>query len=70
MELHSQLPAICAAAHWSAEAQGCERPPRIVYVMTDGAALPLALSRLVPEIKEQGWLHADDYDRAGVRRRL
>ncbi len=57
-ELHSQLPAICAAAHWSARVQGCDRQPRIVYVMTDGAALPIALSHLVPELKERGWLHA------------
>lgn len=57
-ELHSQLPAICAAAHWSARIQGCARQPRLVYVMTDGASLPIALSRIVPELKERGWLHA------------
>ena len=57
-ELHSQLPAICAAAHWSAQVQECERQPRIVYVMTDGAALPIALSRIVPELKRRGWLDA------------
>ena len=57
-ELHSQLPAICAAAHWSARVQGCSRQPRIAYVMTDGAALPIALSKLVPEMKERGWLDA------------
>ena len=57
-ELHSQLPAICAAAHWSARVQGLNRQPRIVYVMTDGASLPIALSRIVPEIKERGWLSA------------
>jgi hypothetical protein len=57
-ELHSQLPAICAAAHWSAKVQGCDRQPRIAYVMTDGAALPIALSRIVPELKERGWLDA------------
>jgi hypothetical protein len=56
MELHSQLPAICAAAHWSARVQGITRQPRIVYVMTDGAALPMALSHLVPQLKELGWL--------------
>jgi hypothetical protein len=57
-ELHSQLPAICAAAHWGVENQGCSRPPRIVYIMTDGAALPLALSRLIPQLKSQGLLTA------------
>ncbi len=57
-ELHSQLPAICAAAHWAAEKHAFSRPPRIAYIMTDGAALPLALSRLVPELKAHGLLTA------------
>ncbi len=57
-ELHSQLPAICAAAHWGLRDYGETRTPRIVYVMTDGAALPLALSRLVPKLKAQGLLYA------------
>ncbi|HLJ57729.1 MAG TPA: DUF3866 family protein [Chthonomonadaceae bacterium] len=57
-ELHSQLPAICAAAHWSARVQACPRQPRVVYVMTDGAALPMALSRIIPELKQRGWLQA------------
>lgn len=57
-ELHSQLPAICAAAHWAVEKQGGQRPPRIAYIMTDGAALPLALSRLVPELRAHGLLTA------------
>jgi len=57
-ELHSQLPAICAAAHWGAERHGGLRTPRIAYIMTDGAALPLALSRLVPELKARGLLTA------------
>ena len=57
-ELHSQLPAVCAAAHWAIEKQGGSRAPRIAYVMTDGAALPLALSRLVPELKAHGLLTA------------
>ncbi len=57
-ELHSQLPAICAAAHWSLQEHGWPRVPRLAYVMTDGAALPLALSRLVPEMKARGLLEA------------
>lgn len=57
-ELHSQLPAICAAAHWAVERQGGIRAPRIAYIMTDGAALPIALSRLVPELKAHGLLTA------------
>jgi len=46
-ELHSQLPAIAAAAKW--ETLGSAR---VVYVMTDGAALPLALSDLVHRMRE------------------
>ena len=52
-ELHSQLPAIAAAAKW--ETGGTAR---VVYVMTDSAALPLAFSRLVPMLKERGLLDA------------
>lgn len=52
-ELHSQLPAIAAAARSEAGTRA-----RIVYVMTDGAALPLALSRLVPQLLDRGLLDA------------
>lgn len=31
---------------------------RIAYIMTDGAALPLAFSRTVADLKEKGWLAA------------
>jgi hypothetical protein len=50
--LHSQLPAIAIAFK--------ERAPnaRIAYVMTDGAALPLALSDLVARLRECGLLDA------------
>lgn len=47
--LHSQLAPI-AAAFKSVAGRGS----RVVFVMTDGAALPLGLSRLVPELKEKG----------------
>lgn len=49
-DLHSALPAILAAYR--------ERRPaaRIGYVMTDGGALPLALSRTVLALREAGWL--------------
>lgn len=56
-ELHSQLPAICAAAKWELEAFGIS-DTRIVYVMTDGAALPMAFSRLVPELRARRLLDA------------
>ncbi len=57
-ELHSQLPAICAGAAWHLEVSDFPRTPRIVYVMTPGASLPIAFSRLVPALKEKGWLTA------------
>ena len=57
-ELHSQAPAICAAARWALQEFGWSRLPRIAYVMTDGACLPIALSRLVPELKARDWIDA------------
>ncbi len=57
-ELHSQLPAICAGAAWHLQLSNFPRTPRIVYVMTPGASLPIAFSRLVPALKEKGWLAA------------
>ncbi len=54
-ELHSQLPAICASIHWALNE--CGRSGRVVYVMTDGASLPLVFSRLVPQLKERRLLH-------------
>ena len=50
--LHSQLPAV-AAAYKAAAPEG-----RLAYVMTDGAALPIALSDLVAEVRELGLLDA------------
>lgn len=48
-ELHSQVPAIAAAVKW--ETRGLAK---VVYVMTDGAALPIGFSRLVPQMKAHG----------------
>lgn len=56
-DLHSSLPAIVAGARLGAARRGSS-PPRIVYVMTDGGALPLAFSRSVAELREAGWLAA------------
>jgi hypothetical protein len=51
-DLHSSLPAICAGLL-------SERPEaRLVYVMSDGAALPLALSRLAARLRLEGTLAA------------
>lgn len=64
-ELHSMLPAIAASIHYQSEQarkviaqfqSQQQKPPRIVYVMTDGAALPIALSKTVFELKEKGLL--------------
>jgi hypothetical protein len=50
--LHSQLPAVAAAFKRA-------RPDaRLAYVMTDGAALPLALSDLVYELRQRALLDA------------
>lgn len=51
-DLHSSLPAIIAGIR-------ADRPEaRVVYVMTDGAALPLAFSQAVHGLREAGRLHA------------
>ncbi|AQS58532.1 DUF3866 family protein [Desulforamulus ferrireducens] len=47
--LHSMLAPAAAALKKLAQ-----RPLKVVYLMTDGAALPLSLSRLVWELKEKG----------------
>lgn len=49
--LHSQVPIVAAALL-------AERPDaRVAYVMTDGAALPLALSDLVVSMRDAGLVH-------------
>ena len=49
-DLHSALPAVLAAVF-------LDRPrTRVVYVMTDGGALPLWFSRTVSELRDLGWL--------------
>lgn len=50
--LHSQLPGVAAAIK-------AERPAlRIAYVMTDEASLPMAVSRLVPQLHATGLIDA------------
>jgi len=56
-DLHSALPAVLAGARHAAERAG-RRPPRAVYVMTDGGALPAAFSRTVAGLRDAGWLDA------------
>jgi hypothetical protein len=49
-DLHSALPAILAGIR-------IDRPKaRVVYLMTDGGALPIAFSRNVATLTEHGWL--------------
>jgi len=50
--LHSQLTAVCATA------KAIEPKMRIVYVMTDGAALPITVSTTVGELVAKGLLEA------------
>ena len=49
-ELHSQLAPVLAGWWWA----GGTGP--VVYVATDGGALPLAVSRLVDRLRREGWL--------------
>lgn len=65
-DLHSSLPAILAglrADPGSPGPKGSAPPcpaspqaPRVVYIMTDGGALPLAYSRTVAGLRQAGWL--------------
>lgn len=48
--LHSQVGVVAAAV------KECDPSLRVVYVMTDEAALPLAVSRMVPRLRERGLL--------------
>lgn len=48
-ELHSQIAAIAAGIKWETG-----HAARVAYVMTDGGALPLAFSRLVPTLQDCG----------------
>ncbi|MET3289604.1 UNVERIFIED_CONTAM: hypothetical protein ABID98_002174 [Brevibacillus sp. OAP136] len=55
-ELHSLLPIICLAIHNMENQQS--RPLRVAFVMPDGASLPIAISRHVYQLREQGMLAA------------
>lgn len=49
--LHSMLPGVILGFR-----QAFQKTSKIAYIMTDGAALPIALSNLVRELKERYWL--------------
>ena len=61
-DLHSALPAVVAGLR--------DRRPdaRVVYVMTDGGALPLWFSRTVAALRDAGWLA--EIGRASCRERV
>lgn len=56
-DLHSAVPAVLAGVRWAAERAG-RRPPRAVYLMTDGGALPAWFSRSVAGLRDAGWVDA------------
>ena len=51
-DLHSALTPVIAGM------REVDASLRVVYVMSDGGALPLWFSRTVPALRESGWLHA------------
>ncbi len=62
-DLHSALPAVLAGVFGLAERTGGDShrrsgPPRVVYVMQDGGALPAWFSRTCATLKDAGWLAA------------
>jgi hypothetical protein len=62
-DLHSALPAVLAGVFFWAERTGVTSPrspdpPRVVYVMQDGGALPAWFSRTCATLKDAGWLAA------------
>lgn len=54
-ELHSMLP-IVITLYRQFEIKRAEQKHRIVYIMTDGGALPIAFSEHVAQLKQLGWL--------------
>ena len=58
-DLHSALPAVLAGVFDDAERAGDDSgPPRVVYVMQDGGALPAWFSRTCAALRDAGWLAA------------
>lgn len=54
-ELHSMLPIIITIFR-QLEKRYLKKESNIVYIMTDGAALPLAFSKHISQLKKLGWL--------------
>jgi hypothetical protein len=55
-ELHSMLPIVAAWVAWHQQKSDPGIQIRMSYVMTDGAALPLAFSRHTHTLRELGWI--------------
>lgn len=56
-ELHSMLPvAVCWLRHLADQMPTETKDPRIAYIMTDGGALPLSISKHAARLGELGWL--------------
>jgi len=55
-DLHSSLPAVIAGLR--ADVPPGAPPPRVAYVMTDGAALPAWFSRSLAALRKAGWITA------------
>lgn len=53
-ELHSMLPIVAGVIHH--QSIQSKKECKVVYIMTDGAALPIAFSDNVKKLKELGWL--------------
>ncbi|ULL15481.1 DUF3866 family protein [Paenibacillus sp. H1-7] len=55
-ELHSMLPVAASRLQQLKNRHPEGRQPRIAYIMSDSAALPLAFSKHVKQLKKLGWL--------------
>lgn len=55
-ELHSMLPILVTGIQWLKRTHRLPSGVRIVYIMSDGGALPLAMSRHVQTLQALGWL--------------
>lgn len=54
-ELHSMVPAVAMSLRYAWDKHN-PTPPRIAYVMTDGAALPMSFSKTIAHLKQLGLL--------------
>lgn len=55
-ELHSMLPVLATGIRWLQQTGRLPSDWRLVYIMSDGGALPLALSHHIRTLQSLGWL--------------